>query len=201
MPNAQKTPLARSLNRFFDHKQDVVDGVANKFYPASVLSVDPTGTIVTIQMEIDDEVLTYPDVTCPMFGPENIRYPLVKGVKGIAISADIYMGGMSGLGDGQATLTPRGNLSTMVFIPCGNTNFDPTDDPDKVVIYGKKGTVFRTTDKKTVINAGPVPNGGDANVLQLSTLVSAANDADAASKKVPVNGLYQTSGAVKVRLS
>ncbi len=35
----------------------------------------------------------------------------------------------------------------------------------------------------------------------IGPLVSAANDAAAAAAKVPVNGLYQSSGAVRIRLT
>ena len=52
----------------------------------------------------------------------------------------------------------------------------------------------------TTLLAGAVSDAADATAAAL-TLVDYADDAAAAAGGVPVGGLYQTSGTVKVRVS
>jgi hypothetical protein len=89
--------------------------------PASVVAIDASGTIVTVKFEVQDDVITFPNMKMPVFGPRFIRYPLRAGgddgTKGFVVPSDYYMGGMSGLGGGVANLTQRPNLSTYVFFP------------------------------------------------------------------------------------
>lgn len=108
--------------------------------PCSVVSVE--GAIITVKFEIQDAVLTLPNVTVPLFGPEYIRYPIQKGDKGVVFSCDAYIGGMSGQGGGVAGLTQPSNLSALVFFPIGNVNW-VTVDPQSVVVYGPNGVVLR----------------------------------------------------------
>jgi hypothetical protein len=139
--NAQKVPLARSLNDFAIARSKSALAQVGKSLPCSVVSV--SGSIVTVKFELKAGVLTMPQVTIPVFGPEYIRYPIQPGDKGMAISADAYLGQMTGLGDGVADLTPRGNLSMLVFMPIGNKNWSASGDPLSTVIYGPNGVVLK----------------------------------------------------------
>lgn len=143
--NAQKTPLVSTLNDFVIDTFESFEQLLGKAVPASITAIDKTGTIVTVQFEVKS-IYTLPPVTCPLAGPEYIRYPLKVGDKGMVVPSDLYLGGVSGLGDGVADLTPQANLGAVVFMPFGNTKFDPIDDPKSVVIYGPSGVILRTSD-------------------------------------------------------
>lgn len=143
--NQQKTPFIAGLNRFADERMSGALGLLSKAVPAKVISVDPTGTIVTINFEIQTPV-PIPHVTCPLVGVEFIRFPIQPGTPGYVIPADFYMGGMSGLGGGVATPTQQANLTNSVFFPVGNTDLDATDDPQALVQYGPNGVINRTQD-------------------------------------------------------
>jgi hypothetical protein len=141
MGNHLKTPLAASLNVFAKNKINDSFQLTGKALPCSVVSV--VGSIVTVKFEINSQ-FTLPNVTMPLFGPEYIRYPIQTGCKGIAIPADAYIGGMSGLGGGVSDLSRRANLSTLSFLPIGNTEWSSVD-PNAVTIYGPNGVVLRDT--------------------------------------------------------
>lgn len=145
--NSQKTPLGKTLNVFAARKaQDAIE-LTGKALPCSVVSV--SGAIVTVKFEVQSS-FTLPNVTMPLFGPEYIRYPIQKGDKGFTIPADTYLGGVSDLGGGTATLAQRGNLSTLVFLPIGSKKWTPVD-PNAVTIYGPNGVVLRDTNSKSTI--------------------------------------------------
>jgi hypothetical protein len=126
--------------------------VLGKNLPASVISV--SGSIVTVKFELKSS-FTLPNVTCPLFGPEYIRYPIQAGCKGLVISADAFLGAMSGLGSGDADLTMLANLSAVLFIPCGNKGWSATDDPNALLLYGPNGVVIRTLDSTVKIVVSP----------------------------------------------
>ena len=137
--NVQKTPLQTSLNRLSAGASQNAVQRLGKSYPCSVTKV--AGSIVTVKFEIIDPNITLPPATMPVFGPEYIRYPLQVGCKGMAIAADAFIGAMSGLGSGIATLAPQPNLSALMFMPMGNTGF-PETDPDTLVLYGHTGSLL-----------------------------------------------------------
>jgi hypothetical protein len=205
--NVQKTPFQESLNRFFDEKERGTTAVSAKAMPASVVSIDASGTIVTVKFEVQDDVITYPNMKMPVFGPRFIRYPLRAGgddaTKGFVIPSDYYMGGMSGLGGGVANLTQRPNLSTYVFFPVGNTSNSETPFPNKTVIEGPEGVFLQTDDEETSLDLGyekggvniDAPLGG--NILK-ANWTKASSDADAKGKGIPYLGLYaDPDGTIK----
>lgn len=149
----QKTPLARTLNQFAERKVRGVIALTGQSLPASVVTVVSSG-IVTVKFELVDVPYTLPNLTCPIFGPEYVRYPIQPGCLGFVVPADAYLGGVSGLGGGSADLKPRANLSTLVFFPIGNKNWSQTDDPNKLVLYGPDGVVIRDLAKKNTLTVG-----------------------------------------------
>lgn len=138
--NVHKTPLARTLNRIAQNNALSAIQLLGKALPASVIAV--SGSIVTVKFELN-VLFPLPTVTCPLFGPEYIRYPIQLGDRGVVFPADAYLGGISGLGGGVATLAIPANLSALVFFPVGSTNFTAPDDPNSVVIYGPDGVIIR----------------------------------------------------------
>jgi hypothetical protein len=70
-------------------------------------------------------------------------------------SSDVYLGGVSGLGDGTATMALQGNLSTCVFYGTGNVSLAPTDDPQSVLVYGPNGVILRDEGKACIFKLTP----------------------------------------------
>ncbi len=137
--NALKTPFADSLNRFTSQKTADKAQQLGQALPCSVAKVN--GSIVTVNFLIMNipgfPQFTLPQVTCPVFGPEWIRYPIQVGDLGFVVPADAYLGGVSGLGGGTADLSEPANLSALVFFPVGNQNWTPPIDPNALEFYGK----------------------------------------------------------------
>lgn len=150
--NAQKTPIARTLNQFVERKARGLIDLLGKALPATVVS--RSGTIVTVKFEIVSPY-TLPNVTLPMIGSEYIRLPIQPGCPGWVIPSDAYLGGMSGLGGGTADLSMPANLSSLVWSPIGNANLSSADDDDAVVIYGPDGVILRDMQSRAVATIGP----------------------------------------------
>jgi hypothetical protein len=139
--NAQKTPLVATLNRFAEAKAADAAQVEPKQLPCSVVTVVSSG-VVTVKFEVqaaDALGATLPNVTVPVAWPEYVRYPVQPGDKGFCLSADAFLGGVSGLGGGVASLVRQGNLATLAFQPVGSTAWTRTTNADAVVIYGVAG--------------------------------------------------------------
>lgn len=147
--NNQKTPLVDGFNRFVSAKLEDAAALTGKSLPASVIAVDPTSTVVTVKFEVKTN-LQIPMVQCPIGFPEYVRFPIKNGDKGFVVAVDAYMGGMSGLGGGLATLAQQPNLATLVWFPCGNLNFDALEDEEKnkFLAYGPKGVYLRDTERQ-----------------------------------------------------
>jgi len=161
--NVLKTPLARSLNQFAERKVQDALQLVGKALPCSVTKV--SGSIVTVKFEVNTS-FTLPNVTCPVFGPEYIRYPLQVGCLGVVFSADARLGGVSGLGGGTPDLSLSANLSSLVFVPVGNANWSSPDDTQAVVLYGPNGVVLRTQDRAVslVLSSSGVAINGNLTV-------------------------------------
>ena len=147
----QKTPLYKSLDAFTAKKINDALQAGGKFLPAHVVKF--TGTTVTVAFDIQSD-FTLPQVTMPLFGPEYVRYPIKAGDKGLCLSADTYIGGVSGIGGGTATLGDIGNLESLVFLPISNTGWAGVDITS-VVVYGPNGVVLRDSGSNSVFTLTP----------------------------------------------
>lgn len=155
---SQKIPLAISLANFTE--QSVQEGLSGlgQVYPCTVKEVGVDGegnTVVTVNFEINPvsstgNKITLPPVTMPIAESSYIRLPVQVGDTGIAISASVRIGGITGLGTGLAPLSPASNLGALVFLPVSNVNWD-TLDPDAVVINAPNGSIIRTEDGKAIV--------------------------------------------------
>ena len=155
---SQKIPLAISLANFTE--QSVQEGLSGlgQVYPCTVKSVGLDGSgnaIVTVNFEINPvsstgTKITLPPVTMPISESKYIRIPVQVGDQGIAVSASVRIGGITGLGTGLAPLSPASNLGALVFMPVSNVNWE-TLDPDAVVINAPNGAIIRTVDGKAVV--------------------------------------------------
>ena len=162
--NVQKTPLVDTLNSFAAAKAQEAINILGKALPASVVSIPVAGVpIVTVKFEVNDPTFTtLPNVTVPVLGSEYIRVPLQTNppTKGVVFSIDAYLGGISGLGGGVADLTQRGNLSTLIFAPIGNTAFKAVDG-NTLTLYGAtNGTLIQDAVKPaSFVQIGPTEIG------------------------------------------
>lgn len=161
--NAQKKPIGQSLNKFARERATDQIQSLGKALPASVVSV--RGAIVTVKFEVASDY-TLPNVTIPLIGSEYARPPIQAGCKGVVFPSDAYLGGVSGLGGGTAGLTPRGNLTALVFAPIGNSGWTVVDG-NAFVMYGPNGVVLRDSNSLCVITLTPsgiaiaLPGGGN----------------------------------------
>lgn len=198
--DAQKTPVARTLEQFAQRKVRGVLAQLGQSLPATVVS--RKGGIVTVKFAVTSPY-TLPNVTVPIVGSEFVRVPIQAGTPGFVLSADYYLGGMSGLGGGIADLSHRGNLSMLVWTPIGNKSWQAALDDNGLCLYGPDGVVisdkadtfshlFKTTQQimnlpagvPLTINGNVVINGG----LGLSGKITAPNGVSLYSQDISTGG-------------
>lgn len=166
--NAQKTHLGRTLNRFAERKVAEAIQLTGRGLPCSVVSV--AGSIVTVKFEVNAAPFTLPNVTVPVGMPEYIRLPLQAGDKGVVLSADAYLGGVSGLGGGTADLSLRANLSCLIFFPIGNANWSAAVDANALCLYGPDGAIIYSTDKTAMLKVTKTENSWTAPIAAPATI-------------------------------
>lgn len=153
MPNdGQKSPLARSLEQFANRKVAGALAQLGQNLPASAVSI--SGGIVTVKFEIantPNSPYTLPNINVPIVGSEYVRLPIQPGCPGMVMTADAYLGGMSGLGGGVADLAPRGNLSMLVWTPIGNTAWAAVIDANALELYGPDGVILHNVAKSAIL--------------------------------------------------
>src|SRR5882672_7463589 len=98
--NEQKLPFATSMDKWWNRRAAGAQAIEGKSFPCIIESVDTTGTIVTVSFLVTDDILQFPQATCPVACDIYSRPPLQKGDKGYCLPADVYLGGVSGLGGG-----------------------------------------------------------------------------------------------------
>ena len=164
--NAQKTWIGDGLNRIAAKRASDAINLTGRALPCSVLAV--VGPIVTVNFLVQGQPNTFPNtLMVPVIGWQYIRIPVQVGDTGALVPFDVALGVVSGLGSAATpTLGLPGNLSALVFIPVGNKNWTPSDDPNAVVIYGPDGAIIRDTAKTVTmkVNAGVVAITGNLTV-------------------------------------
>jgi hypothetical protein len=140
--NYAKLWVQRSANQTaINRAQQAIENLGRAL-PCRVVKV--TGSIVTVAFEVNAAPFTLPNITIPKAESPWIRMPTQVGDKGVTMPADAYLGGVSGLGGGVATLTRPGNLSALVFVPSSNSTSGP-DDQNAAQVCGPNGAIIRTT--------------------------------------------------------
>ena len=133
--NAQKTPFAQSINKFARAKAQDAVAMLGKGLPCTVFSVDGPG-IVTVNFEVATSPAPLPRVQMPINKNPYINFPIKKGDIGVALSADVRLGGLTGLGGGTPNLQDTaGNLAAMSFFWLGKAG-EAALDPDALELYG-----------------------------------------------------------------
>lgn len=150
--NVQKIPFASSIQRFvetliLDHLQ-----LKGQSLPCSVVAV--SNSIVTVKFEVVSKI-SFPIVQVPQAISRYARPPTQIGDKGFVVAADVYLGGMSGLGGGVATYGEiQPNLTTLVFVPLSSTDttkFPVLADPNAYHITGPNGAVIQDDGANSVV--------------------------------------------------
>jgi hypothetical protein len=144
--NFAKLWLQKTLNQTAINRAGQAIESMGRALPCRVTKV--SGQIVTVEFEMDTSPWTLKPITIPKAeGPWIIASTQV-GDTGFTVPADVYLGGVSGLGGGTANFLRRGNLSALVFCPVGNVDVTPID-PNATQVQGPNGTILRTTEGVT----------------------------------------------------
>lgn len=163
-----KTPLWKNINQTADAATRDALAYSGRVLPCSVVEVISSG-IVKVNFDVNGKPFTLPQITMPILGSQYIRYPIQTNDKGLAVAADAFLGGQSGLGANNPLvwLQPP-NLAALSFLWLGNTQWSEPDDSQAVVLYGPNGVVSRDTESSAVSAVGVGTVEHDAPVVQTS---------------------------------
>ena len=148
--------------------------IMGKSLPCHV--VDTAGQIVTVAFDMPiGAPWILPQITLPVASSPYDYLPLQAGDTGFTVPADAYLGGISGLGGGQATWARPGNLDALVFVPVGKQSFTAANASARI-IQGPDGWIAQTTQGTTCTAVGN-QNGitltyGSTQIVMNSTSIS-----------------------------
>lgn len=148
-----------------------------------------SGSIVTVAFEVNAAPWTLPPVTLPKAESQWIRSPTQVGDFGLTIPADVYLGGISGLGGGVANTTRRGNLTALVWLPVGNVNFSAVNT-NAAYVSGPAGAVIQDQGGNTILT---INNSGTVTIQAAHTIIHTLPSAPGVSGE-----LWNNKGAVSV---
>jgi hypothetical protein len=171
----QLFPLPQALDGFYQGRHAIQEEMRGKAFPASIVSVDATGTIVKVKFEVLEPgtnenmmdlhpkfMLQWPETEMPVATDLYGIAPLKKGDKGYCVPADVDLGAVSGYYDTMASLTVMPNLSTLAFHPIGNVKAKTgREDPSKYFLTGPTGVSMVDAAKTAAFNVGK-SDGGNA---------------------------------------
>ena len=183
-----KNPLAESLNLIAQQRAADAIQALGQALPCHVVAV--AGQIVTVAFDTVTPGQTLPQVKMPILTSPYDWLPVQVGDKGVTVPSDVYLGGVSGLGGGTATLAPVGNLSALVFAPVANAAWSTTYQNYRVV-QGPDGVVLQTLDGAVVLKL-------DATGVTITGNLTVTGDTSfgGGSKKVVLDGDAVTGGVV-----
>lgn len=172
MSESQKFSFLDALNNTVRTLADDARHTEGVRLPCHVVNV--SGAIVTVQFDILPGAVQFPEITVPVAGFEYIRYPIQPGDKGVTLSADVSLRGVSGLGSGIADLSVPPSMTALYFVPLSSQNWSE-EDPDKITLYGPAGALIKTADGKSSITVGEdkitLTSGGQTLELSSSGLM------------------------------
>lgn len=141
--NSAKLWFQKNANQLAINRAQQAIENTGRALPCRVTKV--TGAIVTVAFEVNSAPLTLPPITIPKAESPWIRMPTQVGDKGVTMPADVYLGGVSGLGGGVASMARPGNLTALVFVPISNSGSPPIDQ-NAAQVQGPNGAIIQTTD-------------------------------------------------------
>lgn len=143
MSYSTKNNPVRQLARWQQAQMAAADHIRGQALPCHVVKVK--GAIVTVQFDILPGEVNLPQVTVPVAGFEYIRCPVRRGDKGVVVPASVSLRGVSGLGTGLADMSAMPSLTSLFFVPLGNTDWEAVE-ADRLVMWGPSGVLLRTQD-------------------------------------------------------
>ena len=152
----------------------IVMGIMGKSLPCHVTAV--AGQIVTVAFDLPQGApWILPEITIPVASSPYDYEPYQIGDTGFTVPADVYLGGISGIGGGQATWKRPGNIDALVFVPVGKQSFSPANASARI-IQGPDGWIAQTTQGTTCTAVGN-QNGitltyGSTQIVMNSTSIS-----------------------------
>jgi len=140
--NYAKLWVQKSANQLAINRAQQAILNTGRALPCRVVSVN--GSVVTVAFEVNSTPFTLPNITIPKAESNWLREPTQAGDFGMTMPSDAYLGGVSGLGGGVATMARPGNLSALVFVPVSNKNSPPIDQ-NAAQVQGPNGVIIKTT--------------------------------------------------------
>ena len=140
--NYEKLWLQDSFNAIAIARAATLIENTGRALPCRVTAVN--GSIVKVAFEVNSDPITLPQISIPKAESPWVRMPTQVGDFGVTMPASAYLGGISGLGGGVATLDPPGNLAALVFVPVSNIN-SPPSNPNAAIVQGPQGAIIKTT--------------------------------------------------------
>lgn len=132
--NSQKTPLAQSLQKLGRAKAGDAVQALGKGLPCTVAAVVGPG-VVTVNFAVASLPAPLAQMTMPVSKFSFIKFPIAVGAIGVALSAGLRTGGLTGLGTGTPNLQDTvGNLSALTFFPLGSAS-EAFIDPEALDLY------------------------------------------------------------------
>lgn len=192
--NFSKLPLQKSQNQLAINRAAQEIQKQGRALPCRVTAV--TGSIVTVAFEMDTSPWTLQPIEIPKGESPWIRMPTQVGDTGVTMPADVYLGGISGLGGGTANFTRRGNLSALVFVPVSNSGSPPIDQ-NAAQVQGPNGVISRTTTGTTsqvATNTSGTTVTFGTNTVVVNETEIALNFGGATSLVVNASGITLTVG-------
>lgn len=186
--NFQKTPLVQNLTGMARAQADDSTWAQGKSFPCIVEEVLGPG-IVTVNFQLSTAVFTLHNITMPVAKPPYVQYPIQKGDKGLAMSADVALAAMSGLGGGTPNpQSPTGNLSALYFVWLGN-NKEVFVNPGAVTLLEPTGNANLQVAASGVTVEGPNGNLSTAGNLSAGTGATGSFSTPTGQTVMVVNGI------------
>jgi hypothetical protein len=151
---------------------------------------------VTVAFDVQNSPQSLPNITIPKLESPWLRDPTQVGDKGMTVPADVYLGGVSEIGGGTATMTRRGNLSTLAFVPVSRKSSPPIDQ-NAAQVQGPNGVISRTTTGTTsqvVTNTSGTTVTFGSNTIVVNGAEVALSYGSTSSLVVNVSGITMTFG-------
>ena len=115
--------------------------------PCHVTAV--SGQIVTVAFDLPQGApWVLPEITIPKAEGPWINSPTQIGDVGMTVPANVYLGGISGIGGGQATWRRPGNLDALVWVPVAMQSTSIANQ-NAALVQGPDGAIIQTTEGAT----------------------------------------------------
>jgi hypothetical protein len=137
--------MALNMGLTMDYRAETASQDRGWNLPCKVVSIDTTGLLVTVSIQVNSSSMIFQNVTVPIVESRYLRMPIQVGDAGFLMSADTSLCQISGTAPGLPNFKDIGNFqSNMAFYPISNLQTFP-DSPNinAVLIQGPEGVVIK----------------------------------------------------------